>query len=113
VHDEAAVADKEAMDKRVTEEAAVKQAAEEATTKKAAEERAAEEAAVKKAAGERAAGAVGGSPAPGQAPSAAGAKRSAAPPRRPNIPIGVFGNLGFSSSLPFFPFFHSLTTLSV
>jgi hypothetical protein len=33
-----------------------------------------------------------------------------APPYRPNVPIGVFGNLGLSSSLPLFPFFHSLTT---
>jgi hypothetical protein len=33
-----------------------------------------------------------------------------APPRRPNVPIGVFGNLDLSSSLPLFLFFHSLTT---
>jgi hypothetical protein len=112
VHDEAAVADKEAMDKRATEEAAVKQAAEEATAKKAAEERATEEAAVKKAAGERAAeeaaGAAGGSPAPGQALSAAGAKRSAAPSG--STPLAKHPYRGvwkprFVQLSPLFPFF--------
>jgi hypothetical protein len=33
------------------------------------------------------------------------------PPHRPNVPTGVFENLGLSSSLPLFSsFFHSLTT---
>jgi hypothetical protein len=59
VRDEVAAADKEATDKRAT----AKRAAEEAAVTKAAEERVTEEAA----------GATGGSPAPGQAPSAAGA----------------------------------------
>jgi hypothetical protein len=106
VLDEAVAVDKEAVDKRVTEEAAAKRAVEEAAVKRVAEERATEEvvakktteerateeAAVKKATEERAveeaaakavdaeaAGAVGGSLAPGQAPSAAGAKRATAP----------------------------------
>jgi hypothetical protein len=73
-----AVADKEAADRRAVEEAAVK---------RAAEERDAEEATVKAAAAEEVAGktvdeavgAAGGSPAPGQAPSVAGAKRAAVP----------------------------------
>jgi hypothetical protein len=113
--DEATAADKEAAYKRAVEEAtakraaveaAARRAAKEAAVKKAVEERAAEEVAVKAAATE-AAGAAGGSP------SAAGAKRSVAPPRRPNVPTEVFGNLCLSSSLPFFPFFHSLTTLFV
>jgi hypothetical protein len=92
VLNEAAVAYMEAADKRVTEEAVAKRAAEEATAKKAAEQRTAEEAVVKKATEERVteevavkavtvetARAVGGSPAPGQAPSVAGARRAAAP----------------------------------
>jgi hypothetical protein len=34
-----------------------------------------------------------------------------APPHRPNVPTGVFGNHGLSSSLPLFSsLFHSLTT---
>jgi hypothetical protein len=78
VLDEAAAVDKEATDKRATEEA---------TAKRAVEERAMEEAAVKAAATEEvagktadeAAGATEGSPAPGQAPLVAGAKKAAAP----------------------------------
>jgi hypothetical protein len=126
VLDWAVVDDKEATNKRATEEAAAKRATEErateeATAKKAAEERAAEEATVKKAAEERvteeaavkavaaeATGAAGGSSTPGQAPSAAGVKRAAAPPHRPNVPTGVFGNLGLSN---FFVWLHSLITL--
>jgi hypothetical protein len=73
-----AVADKEVVNKR---------AAEEDAAKRATEERAMEEAAVKAAAAKEATGktadeaarAVGGSPAPGQVPSVAGAKRAAAP----------------------------------
>jgi hypothetical protein len=73
-----ATADKEAVDKRAEEEA---------TVKRAVEERAAEEAAAKAAAAEdvtskttdEAIGAARGSPAPNQAPSVAGAKRTAAP----------------------------------
>jgi hypothetical protein len=82
-----ATADKEATDKRTAEEAAMKRATEEATVKRAMEERAAEEAttkavAAKEVAGKtanEAAGAAEGSPAPGQAPSVAGAKRAVAP----------------------------------
>jgi hypothetical protein len=74
VLDEAAVADKEVMDKRAAEEATVKEAA----VKWAAEERATVEAAAKAAAAKDA-GAAGASPAPGQAPSVVGAKRTAAP----------------------------------
>jgi hypothetical protein len=58
------VADKEVADKRAAEEAATKAAAAEDVAGKTADE---------------AAGAAGGSPAPGQAPSAAGAKRAATP----------------------------------
>jgi hypothetical protein len=47
VRDEVATADKEVVDKRVTEEAAVKRATEEPAVKKAVEERAMEEATVK------------------------------------------------------------------
>jgi cobalamin biosynthesis Mg chelatase CobN len=78
VLDEAAVADKEAVDKRAAEEATAKRATEEAMVKRAMEERATVEAAVKAAAAE-AAGVAGGSPAPDQEPSATGAKRAAAP----------------------------------
>jgi hypothetical protein len=91
VRDEAAAADKEAA-----EEAAVKRAAEEAAAKKAAEE------ATEKAATVKAAGAVGGLPAPArrrQRPWPRGLRLQVAPPRRPNVPTGVFGNLGLSSSL--------------
>jgi hypothetical protein len=78
VLDETTTADKEVTDKRAMEEAAAK---------RVAEERATEEAAVKAAATEdvagkttvEAAGAAGGSPAPGQVPSAVGAKRVVAP----------------------------------
>jgi hypothetical protein len=78
VLDVAATADKEAVDKRAVEEA---------TTKKVVEERATEETTVKAVAAEEdagktadeAVGATEGSPPPGQAPSAAGAKRAAAP----------------------------------
>jgi hypothetical protein len=105
-----ATADKEATYKRAAEEAAMKRAAEEATVKRAMEERAAEEATTKAAAAKEVAGktanevagAAEGSPAPGQAPSVAGAKRAAAPPHQPNVPIGVFGNLSSSSFLSLF-----------
>jgi hypothetical protein len=68
-----ATPDKGATDKRATEEAAVKRAAKEATTK----ETTAEEVARKTT--DEAAGAVGGSLAPGQAPSVARVKRAVAP----------------------------------
>jgi hypothetical protein len=73
-----------AMGKRVTEEAAMKATADEEVTDKTTDE---------------AAGAVKDSPAPGQAPLVARAKRAAAPPRQPNVPTEVFGNLGLSSFL--------------
>jgi hypothetical protein len=115
VVDEAAAVDKEAMDKR----AAAKRAAEEAAAKRDAEERATEEA-VMKAAATEAGGAAGGSPAPGQAPSAAGAKRAAAPsgstlpakrpyrdiwkPRFVQLFLPLFSLLcGFMLLLPFLP----------
>jgi hypothetical protein len=103
VLDEAAVADKEATNKR----AAVRQAAEEATAKRAVEE-AAEEATVKAEAAE-VAGAARGSSAPGQAPPAAGAKMAttpsgSTPPAK--CSYRVSGNLGLSNILsPFSPFF--------
>jgi hypothetical protein len=78
VLDEEAATDKEAADKRAAEE----RAAEEAAMKKAAEEAAVKAAAAEEVAGktaDEAAGVVGGSLAPGQAPSAAGAKRATAP----------------------------------
>jgi hypothetical protein len=77
--------DKEAVAKRAAEEAAVKAAADEEVAGKAADE---------------AARTVRDSPAPGQAPSVAGAKRAAAPSG--STPPGVFGNLGLSSFLSFF-----------
>jgi hypothetical protein len=86
------VLDEAVVDKRATEETAAKRAAKEATVMRVAEEWAAEEAVAKKAVEERAAGeamvkaataevagAAEGSPAPGQVPSVAGAKRAAAP----------------------------------
>jgi hypothetical protein len=88
-----------AMGKRVTEEAAMKATADEEVTDKTTDE---------------AAGAVKDSPAPGQAPLVARAKRAAAPPRQPNVPTEVFGNLGLSSFLATLFFFtvrlHSLIT---
>jgi hypothetical protein len=142
--DEAAMttvaADKEAAAKKAAMEAAAKRATEEAmmkraTTKKATEEattkrvtegatgkRVTEEATMKATADEEvtdkttdeAAGAVGDSPALGQAPLVARAKRAAAPPRQPNVPTEVFGNLGLSSFLATLFFFtvrlHSLIT---
>jgi hypothetical protein len=90
VRDEAAAADKEAADKTVVEEVAAKRAAKESVTKEAAEERAAKEAAATAVAAE-AAGAARGSPAPSQALSAAGAKRSTTPsgstppPKHPSV----------------------------
>jgi hypothetical protein len=122
VLDEAAAADKEAVDKRAADEAVLKRAAEEAaamriaeerateetTAKKDAEERAAEEATVKAAAAE-AVGAARGSPAPGQAPSAAGAKRAAAPsgstPLAKHPYRGVWKPQFVQLSLPLFSFF--------
>jgi hypothetical protein len=98
-----AVVDKRAAAKRATEEAAAKRAAEEAAAKKVAEERAAEEAAAAEAAG-----AAGGSPAPvchRQRSGPRGLRLQVAPPRQPNVPTGVFENLGLSSSLSLFPFF--------
>jgi hypothetical protein len=70
----------------VHDEATDKRAMEEAVAKRAVEERAAEEAAAKAAAAE-------GSPAP---------------PRQPNVPIGVFRNLGLSRFLSFLWLFISL-----
>jgi hypothetical protein len=97
-----AVADKEAADKRAAEEAAMKRAVEERATVKAA---AAEEVAGKTT--DEAAGAAGGSPAPSQTPSVAGAKRAAALTRQPNIPI-----VCPAFSPPPFPVgLHSLITL--
>jgi hypothetical protein len=96
-----ATADKEAMDKRATKEAAAKRAAKEAAVKAAAAEEAAG-----KTTGE-AVGATGGSLAPGQVPSVAGAKRAAAPSSSTSPakrPYMVFGNLGLSHFLSFFPF---------
>jgi hypothetical protein len=110
VLDEAATttstADKEAIDKRATEEAVMK---------RAVEERAVEEATTKAVAAEEvadkivdeAAGAAGGSPAPSQVPIVVRAKRAAAPPHQPNVPTGLFGNLGLSSFLSSPPSFFS------
>jgi hypothetical protein len=130
VLNEAAVAYMEAADKRVTEEAVAKRAAEEATAKKAAEQRTAEEAVVKKATEERVteevavkavtvetARAVGGSPAPGQAPSVAGARRAAAPSgSTPTDQTSLQGCLETLICLAFSPpppfvWLHSLITL--
>jgi hypothetical protein len=113
VLDEAAVpmttVDKEATDKRATMKRAAKErVAEEATMKAVADEE------VPSKTADEAARATGGSLAPGQAPSVAGAKSAAAPPRQPNIPTGVFGNLGLSnflSSLFFLARLHFLITL--
>jgi hypothetical protein len=114
VLDETVMADKEAADKRVVEEAA---------TKRAADKRVVEEAtATKELAGKTANGAAkaaGGSPAPGQAPSAAEAKRSAAPSGS-TLPAkrhyrGVWKPRFVQLSLALFSFFpvglHSLITL--
>jgi hypothetical protein len=106
--DEAAATDKEATGKRATEEAA---------TKRAVEERAVKEATVKVAVAEEVAskttdeavGAAGGSPAPIRCPQRPGPRElrlQVVPPRQPNVPTGVFGNLSLSSFLsPFSPFF--------
>jgi hypothetical protein len=102
-----AMTNKEATDKRATEEA---------TTKSVAEERAVEEAPAKAAAVEEAAGktvdeaarATRGSPAPDQVPSVAGAKRVAAPSGST-----LQGCLETSVCPAFSPFFvglHSLIT---
>jgi hypothetical protein len=78
VLDKAVAADKEATDKRAAEEAVAKRAIEERAAKEATAKAAvAEEVAGKTA--DEAAGAAGGSPAPGQAPSVAKAKRAVAP----------------------------------
>jgi hypothetical protein len=135
VLDEATVADKEAVDKRAVEEAVTKKVAEERATEEAAakkaakervvEERVVEEATVKKVAAERAAeeavvkavtaeaaGAAGGSAGPGQAPSVAGAKRTAALSgstvlaKRPYK--GVWKPRFVHLSLPLFSFFFFL-----
>jgi hypothetical protein len=93
--------DKGATVKRAVEEAAAKRAAEEAMMKKAVEERAAA-----KATATEAAGAAGGSPAPArrrQRPGPRGLRLQVAPPRRTNVPTGVFRNLSLSNSLPLFP----------
>jgi hypothetical protein len=131
VLDEVAAADKEAANKRAAEEAVARRATEEATVKRATEEiaskrvveeRATKEAVTKKATEERAAeesttkaaavkaiGAAGGSPAPGQVPSVAGAKRAAAssgstsPAKRPYR--GVWKPRFVQLSLPLFSFF--------
>jgi hypothetical protein len=78
VLNEAVAADKEAVDKRAVDEAVVRRAVEEGATEEAAAKAAAAEE-VAATTVDEAAGAVGGSPAPGQAPSAAGAKRAMAP----------------------------------
>jgi hypothetical protein len=100
VLDEAVAADKEATDKRATEEAAAKRVVRESA------------AAVEEVAGktmDEAAGADGGSPAPGQAPSAVGAKRAVAPSgstppvKRPYM--GVWKPWFVHLSLPLFSFF--------
>jgi hypothetical protein len=78
VLDEVAATNKEATDKRAAEE----RVAEEAVMKKATKEAAVKAAVAKEVAGktaDEAIGAVGGSLAPDQAPSAAGAKRATAP----------------------------------
>jgi hypothetical protein len=116
--DEAATADKEAVGKRATEEAAVK---------RAVAERAAEEATVKAGAAEEVAGkttdeatgATGGSSAPGQAASVDVAKRAATPSGSTppaKHPCRVVWKPQFSQlSLHLFSFFcvglHSLITL--
>jgi hypothetical protein len=93
------VVDKEDADKRAVEEATVKAAADMEVTDK----RAAEEAAVK----EMAVGVAEDSSAPAmrlpQWQGRKGRRRQLAPPRLPNEPTGVFGNLGLSSPL----FLHS------
>jgi hypothetical protein len=107
VLDEAVTADKEAIDKRAAEEAMAKRVAEE----RAAEEVTVKAAAVKEAAGKtanEAAGVDGGSPAPCQAPSTAGAKRATASSgstllaKRPYM--GVWKPRFVQLSLPFFFF---------
>jgi hypothetical protein len=78
VLDEEATTDKEAADKRAAEE----RAAEEAAMKKAAEEATVKAATAEEVAGktaDEAVGVVGGSLAPGQAPSAIRAKRATTP----------------------------------
>jgi hypothetical protein len=113
VLDEAAATDKEATDKRVVEEAMAKRATEERATVKTTT---AEEVAAKLRM------------RPQELPGARrpltrrplrsgprGLRLQVAPPCLPNVPTGVFGNLGLSSFLsPFSPFFvglHSLITL--
>jgi hypothetical protein len=105
-----AVADKEATDKRFAEEAMTKRAEEERAVEEVAMKAVVAEEAAGKAADE-AAGAGEGSSAPGQVPSVAEAKRAAAPPRQPNVPTGVFRNLGLSCFFTFFVGLHSLITL--
>jgi hypothetical protein len=73
VLDEAATADKEAVDKRAMEEAVEERAAEEAAVKAATTEEVAGKTA------DEAIGAVRGSSSLGQVPSVDGAKRAAAP----------------------------------
>jgi hypothetical protein len=92
VLDEVVAADNEVVVRRAVEGAAVKRVAEEAAVMRVVEERVTEEATVKKVVEERATeevaakaaaaeatGAARGSLAPGQAPSAAGAKRAVDP----------------------------------
>jgi hypothetical protein len=112
--DDAAIADKEAADKRP---------AEEATAKRAAEERATEEAAVKAATAEEVArktadeavGAAGGSPAPDQVPSVAEAKTAVDPsgstPSAKRPFRGVWKPQFVQLSLPLFSFFVGLRSL--
>jgi hypothetical protein len=93
-----AVADKEAANKRVAEEAAVK---------RVVEERAVEEATAKVAI-------AGGSPAPGQVPSVAGAKRAAAPSGSTPPAKHPYRGVWKPRFVPLFSFFvglHSLITL--
>jgi hypothetical protein len=115
VLDDVAAADKEAADKRATKEAAVKRAVEERATEEATVMSAAAEEVASKIMDE-AAGAAGGSPAPARRPwrpGPRGLRLQVAPTHRPNVPIGVFGNLSLSNFLSpfFFVWLHSLIPL--
>jgi hypothetical protein len=89
----------EAADMRAVEEAAMKRAAEDAAVKVTANEE------VTGKTADEATGAVGDSPAPARHPQwlgPRGRRLQAAPPRQPNVPTRVFGNLGLSSSSFFY-----------
>jgi hypothetical protein len=112
VLDDAAAADKEAADKRATKEAAVKRAVEERATEEATVMVAAAEEVASKVMDE-AAGAAGGSPALARRPwrpGPRGLRLQVAPTHRPNVPIGVFGNLSLSNFLS--PFFFCVASFS-